>query len=65
MIVMRNTYIKPTAEVVVGEMEKMVCTSGVTGGSGLGDNGLDYGGIDVIGNLEAETRQQFGFFKFD
>lgn len=62
---MRKAYITPVTNTVAGETEGMFCISGVTDGSGLGDNGLDYGGIDVIGNLEAETRQQFGFFKFD
>ena len=57
MIVMRKAYIKPTTEVVVGEIEGMICTSGVTGGSGLDEDGLIYGGIDPIGALEAETRQ--------
>lgn len=54
---MKKAYIIPTTEVVVSEIEGMICTSGVTGGSGLDEDGLIYGGIDPIGALEAESRQ--------
>ena len=48
---MKRYYSIPTTEVLKSVLEEMIATSSVTG-----DNGIDYGGIDKDGILEAEIR---------
>lgn len=57
---MKKVYMAPAIEVVAGEMEELICASGVSG-----DNGMDYGGIDETGAMEAETRMMFNIFLFE
>lgn len=57
---MKRTYISPATEELEYVMEEMIATSSVTS-----DNGLDYGGIDENGSMEAETRMLFNDFLFD
>jgi len=57
---MKRTYIAPATEVLECMTEQMIATSDVTS-----DNGLDYGGIDENGSMEAETRMLFNIFLFD
>lgn len=57
---MKKSYISPATEALEYVMEEMIATSSVTS-----DNGLDYGGIDEDGDLEAETRMLIDDFIFD
>ena len=55
---MKRKYMAPDALEYI--MEEMIATSSVTS-----NNGLDYGGIDEEGELDAESRMNFDDFLFD
>ena len=55
---MKKEYKTPAVEVLEYMTEGMTCTSGV--GS---DNGIDYGGVDENGSMNAETRMLFDDFQ--
>lgn len=57
---MKREYMAPATEVLEYMTEEMIAVSDVTS-----NNGLDYGGIDEEGNMEAGTRLLFDFFLFD
>ena len=57
---MKREYRTPSTEVVEYVASEMIATSGVSS-----DNGIDYGGIDENGSMEAETRFLFNMFLFD
>lgn len=57
---MKREYRTPTTEVIECLTGEMIATSGA-----YSVYGIDYGGLDENGSMEAETRQLFNFFLFD
>jgi hypothetical protein len=57
---MKREYQAPATEVLEYMTEGMTCASGVSS-----NNGLEYGGIDENGTMNAETRTLFNDFLFE
>lgn len=57
---MKRKYMAPDIKTLDFIMEDVIAASSVTS-----NNGLDYGGIDEDGNMEAETRMLLDDFTFD
>lgn len=58
---MKKIYMAPIAEILDCMVEDTVlAASGVTS-----NNGMDYGGLDEEGDLEAQIRMLFNNFQFD
>lgn len=57
---MKREYQAPATEVLEYMTERMTCASGVSS-----NNGLEYGGIDENGTMNAETRILFNDFLFE
>lgn len=57
---MKREYKNPAVEVLEYMTEGMTCASGVSS-----SNGLEYGGVDENGSMNAETRMLFNDFLFE
>ncbi len=60
---MKNVYTTPAVEVLEYISEQMIAASDANGVSS--ENGIGYGGIDLSGTVEADTRIIFNDFLFE
>ena len=61
MTTMKKTYVTPMCDSTWMDAEEMVAVSGVES-----DTGIEYGGVDVDGNQDPETRTLlFQLINFD
>ena len=58
--VMKKTYIIPQMSIMKVMQESPLAESGV-----LGSNGIDYGGIDINGDIEPSAKENFFDFEWE
>ena len=63
---MKKIYFPPTVEVIKSETVGMMCFSGnmVSEDGVTSDDPIIFGGLDIEGTLNPESRMPFNLFKF-